>query len=262
MSRRAKWADLAPRVMTAAVLLAIGLAEVWAGGWMFALGILALCGLMIWELSRMLAPGAEGRALGLAALGVLALGLGWLLPGLMALPLIGAAAIGGAGRFARDKWIFGLGCAAILFGAHVLWGLREEAGLAWLLWIISLVILSDIAGYFAGKTFGGPKFWPAISPNKTWSGTIAGWIGAALVGLAFGYSTEAGFGLVIVSVLIAMAGQMGDIAESAIKRRVGVKDSSELLPGHGGVLDRFDAMLGAALATGLLWGLGLIPGIA
>ena len=79
MSRRAKWADLAPRVMTAAVLLAIGLAEVWAGGWVFALGILALCGLMIWELSRMLAPGAEGRALGLAALGVLALGLGWLL---------------------------------------------------------------------------------------------------------------------------------------------------------------------------------------
>ena len=95
--------------------------------------------------------------------------------------------------------------------------------------------------------FGGPKFWPAVSPKKTWSGTAAGWVGAALVGLVFSINTGVGFQLVIVSIALAMASQMGDIAESALKRKMGVKDSSSLIPGHGGLMDRFDGMLGAAL---------------
>jgi phosphatidate cytidylyltransferase len=127
---------------------------------------------------------------------------------------------------------------------------------------VAIVVVSDVAGYFAGKALGGPKFWPRISPKKTWSGTVAGWIGAGLVGAVFADPTGAGLALVPVSVLVGFAGQMGDIAESAAKRMQGVKDSSNLIPGHGGVLDRFDAMLGAALMAGLLLATGLLPGAA
>lgn len=116
-----------------------------------------------------------------------------------------------------------------------------------ILWLVALVIATDTAGYFAGKTIGGPKFWARISPKKTWAGTIAGWIAAALVGLLFG-----GVGLMVISALVAFASQMGDAAESALKRHTGIKDSSNLIPGHGGVFDRFDAMMGAALVVTVL----------
>ena len=107
-------------------------------------------------------------------------------------------------------------------------------------------------GYFAGRQIGGPLFWPAISPKKTWSGTIAGWLGAAVLGAGFALWQGKGWGLVYISPLVAMAGQTGDIVESLIKRRAGVKDTSRLIPGHGGVLDRFDALIGATLAVQLL----------
>ena len=102
---------------------------------------------------------------------------------------------------------------------------------------------------------GGPKFWPKVSPKKTWSGTIAGWIGAAAVGVLFASQGMVPWYYAVLSPLIALAGQFGDIAESWIKRRAGAKDSSSLIPGHGGVLDRFDALVGAVLA---LQALGLL----
>ena len=114
-------------------------------------------------------------------------------------------------------------------------------------WLLVVVVVVDVAGYFAGKVFGGPKFWPKVSPKKTWSGTAAGWVGAAVVGLCYMIFAGGGVVAITVSIAAAMAAQMGDIAESAIKRKVGVKDSSNLIPGHGGLLDRFDGMLGAAL---------------
>ena len=120
--------------------------------------------------------------------------------------------------------------------------------MVWLLWLILVVVATDIAGYFAGRALGGPKFWPAISPKKTWSGTAAGWISAAVVGLIFLLITDAGRDLIWISAAVAFASQMGDIAESAVKRRCGVKDSSNLIPGHGGLFDRFDGLLGASLA--------------
>jgi phosphatidate cytidylyltransferase len=94
---------------------------------------------------------------------------------------------------------------------------------------------------------GGPKFWPRVSPKKTWSGTAAGWLAAAVVGALFAIGTDSGPQLIGISIAMSMASQMGDIAESAVKRRVGVKDSSSLLPGHGGLFDRFDGMLGASV---------------
>ena len=111
-------------------------------------------------------------------------------------------------------------------------------------WLALVVIASDIMGYFAGRFIGGPKFWPKVSPKKTWSGTIAGWIGAALVGAVLMLMGQASAEIIGISIALAIAGQFGDVAESALKRQMGVKDSSNILPGHGGMFDRFDAMLG------------------
>ena len=125
------------------------------------------------------------------------------------------------------------------------------------------MVATDVVGYFAGRAIGGPKFWPKVSPKKTWSGTAAGWAGAALVGLLFSINTGASLQLMGISVAISMASQMGDIAESGMKRKLGVKDSSNLIPGHGGLMDRFDGMLGASMFLlvigqfiGLPFGLG------
>ena len=126
---------------------------------------------------------------------------------------------------------------------------------------MSVVIVTDIFGYFAGKSFGGPKFWPKISPKKTWSGTVAGWIGAALVGFVFMLFTDAGLWIIVISMVLSFAGQMGDIAESALKRRMGVKDSSTLIPGHGGLFDRFDALLGASLFLIIVADIADVPGV-
>lgn len=264
MSGPARWADLAPRLVSAAVMILIGLAELWAGGVFFALGVWAVGGAMIWELARMIGGPAQPRlrAVLLGAMGALALALVWWLPGIVVLPLLLAAAVVGAGQMPAHRVVYGLFAAAILLACHSMILLREAAGLGWIGWVICVVVASDVAGYFAGRMLGGPKFWPAISPKKTWSGTIAGWLAAASVGLLFAALLDAGAGLALTSVGVALAGQLGDIWESWIKRRMGVKDSSRLIPGHGGVLDRFDAMLGAALLAAALWSLGLIPGLA
>jgi len=135
----------------------------------------------------------------------------------------------------------------VLLAGYGLVEFRYTHGGTWLFWLLLVVIVTDIMGYFAGRVLGGPKFWPALSPKKTWSGTVAGWIGAAGVGALFISFTKAGWDLLWISMLLSLASQLGDITESAFKRRAGVKDSSALIPGHGGVFDRFDGALGAAL---------------
>ena len=102
----------------------------------------------------------------------------------------------------------------------------------------------------AGRMIGGARFWPSISPKKTWSGTIAGWILTGLLGAVLMYYSGL-IWMVPVSVAVAFGSQLGDIAESWIKRRVGVKDSSNLIPGHGGFLDRFDGFIGGAGVLGI-----------
>ena len=225
---------------------------------------LVLAGLMGWELHRLTDPAApEGRAeaTGAAAvLLVLALTLWQGGPVALAGLALGAAVL--AWRMPGDRLVFGLYLALILVAAHALVILREGFGLAFVLWLVLIVIASDIAGYFAGRMLGGPKFWPRFSPKKTWSGTVAGWLLAAVVGAGFALALGWSWALVPVSALLAFAGQLGDIAESALKRRAGVKDSSALIPGHGGVLDRFDAMIAVAALALLLAQAGAFAGLA
>jgi phosphatidate cytidylyltransferase len=152
--------------------------------------------------------------------------------------------------------------ALILLAGFGLIQLRDDMGFGWLMWLVLVVVVTDVVGYFAGRAIGGPKFWPKVSPKKTWSGTASGWVGAAVVGLIFSFNTGFGLQLVGISVALSMASQMGDMAESGMKRKMGVKDSSALIPGHGGLLDRFDGMLGAAvflLIVGPL--IGFPPGV-
>lgn len=259
MSASPQWSDLAPRMLSGVTMIVLGGAVIWAGGPVFDVTVAALAGLMIWEGARMFGAADAMRSGALAAVAV-ALAL-WL-PGMLVLPLLLSAALVATSSIERERGPFLALALWSLLGCYAMGVLRAEAGLIWVLWLVAIVVMSDVAGYFAGRLIGGAKFWPRISPKKTWSGTIAGWVGAALIGLIFAGPTGAGLGLVPVSVLVGFAGQMGDIAESAVKRLRGIKDSSNLIPGHGGVLDRFDAMLGAALVVGILWALGLLPGVA
>ncbi|WP_372890516.1 phosphatidate cytidylyltransferase [Rhodosalinus sp.] len=242
----AAWGDLGTRLATGAGLVAVGAAGIWAGGHAFHALVAVVSGLMIWELGGMLdRRPAVRRGLGAAA-GVAVLAAIYLPPGL-ALPVLLAPALLGFGIIARDRALCMGYTALVCLAGFGMMGVRDDFGALWMLWLVAVVVASDVAGYFAGRALGGPKFWPRISPKKTWSGTVAGWIGGGAVGAGFAGATGAGAGLIGVSVAVAMAAQMGDVAESAMKRHLGVKDSSALLPGHGGLLDRFDGMLGAAL---------------
>ena len=255
MTGARQWHDLGPRTLSGAAMAVAGVAVLWLGGWVFTLAACAICAMMTWEAARMFAspaPVLDG------VLAVVVLFLATVLPGLFVLPLVLASGLVSAGRAGRDRGLC-LGFHVwIVLAAFALVLLRREAGAAWVFWLVAVVVACDMAGYFAGRMIGGAKFWPRASPKKTWSGTVAGWAAAALVGAVFSEVTGAGAALVPVSVLVALAGQMGDIAESAVKRRVGVKDSSNLIPGHGGALDRFDALFGAAAALLVLWSVNVI----
>lgn len=262
MAQAAAWDDLRIRLASSAAMVAVGAVGVVLGGVWFQMLAVFVSAVMVWELWMMIRPAEPTKGMLLAALvasvmsGQLAYDSYWGMALFLVAPLIGASQLRSE---VKTFFIFALGIQ--LAG----WGLvhfRNDYGFTWLIWLMSVVIVTDIFGYFAGKAFGGPKFWPAISPKKTWSGTAAGWVGAALVGGVFMQLTAAGPVIIAVSVALSFAGQMGDIAESALKRRMGVKDSSTLIPGHGGLFDRFDALLGGALFMLLLVDVAGLPGVA
>ena len=243
---RDSFSDLAARSATGVAMAVVGLTAVWMGGAVFVGLVILIVGVLVWELVRMLGGGLR-RAI---VLGCLAAGLllaAKLLPIGLGLPLLLLVGILGIGVLEKNRTLYIMYAALIMFAGFGLLVHREDFGLTWMLWLVLVVAATDVFGYFAGRMFGGPKFWPLVSPKKTWSGTVAGWVSAGLFGAAFMKATGSGVELIGISVALSMASQMGDIAESALKRRVGVKDSSNLLPGHGGMFDRFDGMLGAAL---------------
>jgi phosphatidate cytidylyltransferase len=256
-----KWSDLRTRLLSAIVMISVGALEIWLGGVTFAVLVLVLTAVMVWELAGMTQDPLSRKsdwALVLAVLAGLALAGALILPHstlarvlpsgsiglLLALPTVVFFA-----RARRDRWLAGSYAMLIMLAGYGLVTLRDGPGTSAILWLVAVVVASDVLGYFAGRMIGGPKFWPAVSPKKTWSGTVAGWVGAALVGLGFWLAGQGGWALVPVSALVAFAGQMGDILESWVKRRAGVKDASALIPGHGGVLDRFDALIGAVVVV-------------
>ncbi len=263
MSGSGRWSDLLPRVISALVLVLVGLGAVVQGGIVFQALISLACGVMVWELARMLSPERPGVALQLALLTGVAFFVAMNLTPVFTAPLLLAPVLVGFGQIGKKRVLFSVFAVFIVLAGFSMVVVRERLGFDWMIWLLAIVVISDVAGYFAGKSIGGAKLWPRVSPNKTWSGTVAGWIGAGLVGFFFGSDIGVGAVLVIPSILLAMAAQAGDIAESAVKRRAGVKDSSNLIPGHGGLLDRFDGMLGASVLV-LIFGqfIGLAAGVS
>jgi phosphatidate cytidylyltransferase len=243
---RDTFSDLTTRILTGTAIAIVGLVAVWAGSPWFTLTVAGIIAVLVWELAQML--GAPMRtALGLGALAGVLLLSAKLLPTGLGLPLLFLTGFAGLSLLSRNRTLFFGLTTLVLLASFGLITHRDAFGLTWMLWLVLVVAVTDIGGYFAGRIIGGPKFWPRVSPKKTWSGTVAGWVGAGLVGWAFMAVTGMGVGLIGISIAISMASQLGDIAESAVKRNAGVKDSSQLLPGHGGVWDRFDGMLGASL---------------
>jgi len=243
-------------------MVIVGFWAMWMGQHVFHVFVAIICGAMVWELVRMIAPEARQVALQLGGLSGAAVLLAAYLPAGFAIPILLAPVLVGLGQLSQYRTIFLIYAVLVLLAGFGMISVRDDLGFVWILWLVLVVVVTDIAGYFAGRMIGGPKFWPSISPKKTWSGTAAGWIGAAIIGLIFTSYIDAGNGLIALSMAVSLASQMGDISESAIKRKMGVKDSSNLIPGHGGVLDRCDGMLGASVFL-LLIGLafGFPPGL-
>jgi len=261
MSTAARWADLLPRLGSAIVMVGVAGGAVMAGGMVFQIFVALVCAVMIWELVRMLEPDRSILAMALAGLAGLAVLVSPLIPFVAIVPVLLIPAAIGLVLVASNRGLFTLFAAWIALAGFGFILIRDLQGIDGMLWLICVVVMTDVAGYFAGKMIGGPKFWPRVSPKKTWSGTVAGWVGAALVG--YGFVHWAGFGaeVIVLSVLAAFASQAGDVAESAIKRKTGIKDSSALIPGHGGFLDRFDGMMGASALVLLVAVLtGYLPG--
>ncbi|MGP1358925.1 phosphatidate cytidylyltransferase [Roseicyclus sp.] len=258
---RGSFSDLATRLLTGIAVAVVGLAAVWAGYPWFTLLVCLIVGVLVWELARMLGAG-QGVGVGLGVAGGAFLLAAKLLPVGLGLPLLFLPGMAGLALLERNRTLFLVITGLIMLASFGLVTHRDAFGVTWMFWLVLVVMVTDVAGYFAGRLIGGPKFWPRVSPKKTWSGTVAGWVAAGLVGWAFMARTGTGAELIGISVALSMASQMGDIAESAVKRRAGVKDSSALLPGHGGLWDRFDGMLGASLLLLVVESLTEFPSVA
>ena len=254
MSTQADFSDLMPRIVSAVALVLVGLGCMWVGGDAFGVLLIVAAGLMGWEVSRMhadaqIVPFVYGLLTAAVVLAGMFLSPFWA-GGLVVLS-VGAAFLG---HHTRPPVVYTT--VAIVIACTTLFVLRSQFGFGWTLWLVLVVIASDIGGYFAGKMIGGPKILPTISPKKTWSGTLGGWALAAIVGFIAVQMGMGGFGLIVLSVIMACAAQIGDLLESLMKRKSGIKDASSLIPGHGGLLDRFDGTMGASVALGLVLALG------
>ncbi|MBX3447043.1 MAG: phosphatidate cytidylyltransferase [Parvibaculaceae bacterium] len=252
--------DLKLRVISAVVLAPLVLGAVWLGGWFFAALLAVAAAIMAHELSGLLFGEASIRkAAALAVTALVAVALAGM--GLFTAALAAGAA-GLAFALAARSWT-GQALWPALFAylylvpplVALIWLRADpELGLAVLIWMLATVWAIDIFAYFAGRFIGGPKLAPRISPKKTWAGLIGGMAGAIAVAIAAWtwLGTGSLLALVAIAVVLTVLEQAGDFAESALKRRAGVKDSGKLIPGHGGILDRVDGLVAVALGAALL----------
>jgi phosphatidate cytidylyltransferase len=241
--------DLIARIVSSVVLAPVVLGAVWFGGW--ALAILAAAAGAILMFEWLTVTGRPPRSVP-GAIAIVAVAAGILIAGLsymfVGIAIVGVAAIV---LFAatRDIWLGG----GIVYAATMaisLLAIRFDLGygLIGVIFVLAVVWATDIAAYAAGRTVGGPKLWPAVSPKKTWAGSIGGLIAAVVAGLlvAVVAGERPGLAVAAVAFVLSLACQAGDLFESAVKRKFGVKDASRLIPGHGGLLDRVDGLTFAA----------------
>jgi len=251
---------LGARIASALVMVPVALAIVWYGGpWIIGLAALAAA-LMAWEWGRLV-----GRATGLVDSLLLAgIAAAAVLAGAYVAAWVGLL-VGVAGIVLQQRLAGARNGAPIWTAAGLAWIIGPCIGFVWLradpaegaatvFWLLAVVWAIDTAAYVAGKTIGGPKLAPRISPKKTWAGLIGGVAAALVVGLvtALVVGSDKIWQIALLSGVLAIVEQIGDMAESFAKRRFGVKDSGNLIPGHGGLLDRLDGMLAVVAAVVVL----------
>jgi phosphatidate cytidylyltransferase len=256
--QRGLGSDFGVRLLSGLGMAALAAAFVFTGMIPFVVLVAAVALVLSWEWSRLVhgpeadavlavhlatASGAAVLAgLGYAGLGLLALAIGAILA--MVLSLGGNSIYAAVG-------VFYAGLPAVA----MIWLRSDPAlGLLAVVFLIVIVITADTAAFVAGRLVGGPKLWPRISPNKTWAGLIGAVAASAIIGGCFWFvvSNASVPHLAGAAAVLALVAQAGDLAESALKRRFGTKDTGKILPGHGGVMDRLDGLVAAASATGLL----------
>jgi phosphatidate cytidylyltransferase len=252
--------NLVLRVLSAVVLAPLALYAAYLGGWLFAVfwGVAAI--IVLWEWITVVAgPGHRLMFSSCASAIAVAALVDWRGRPIAAILLIGLGALAASIFAPRERrlWITaGIGYAGAMLLAPMLLRDDDAYGFFALVLLFAVVWSTDILGFFAGRALGGPKLLPAISPKKTWSGAIAGILGATVISVAiadyFGASNK--IAIAAIAMVLSIVAQLGDLLESWVKRRFGVKDSGSIIPGHGGVMDRLDGFWAAAL-VGCLIGL-------
>lgn len=260
----ARTADLKPRILSGLTLAAVALAVIWLGSPFFDAFILLatvtaaiewrrLCGLTeIWSGWAVAVTVAAGVLLAAT------LGLG---PALLIILSTGGIFVAAAVlRGAAYAWS-GIGIIYVGIPAAVAVYIRgdQTIGALLFLWVVAVVVATDVGAYAGGRAIGGPRLAPRISPGKTWSGAITGGLTAGLIGLVLAWQLRAEVRFLdgALAIVISIVAQIGDLFESAVKRRYKQKDAGSIIPGHGGVLDRVDGLLFALPAYALLSWLGL-----
>ena len=249
--------NLSTRIIAAAVLIPLALAIAYAGGWLWtALVTLAAIGLYVeWLMVVGLVADRRVVASGVVALAAagLCLAIGRIDFALVVLG-VGLVVVALLTPAQRNWSALGFIYAAVAEIASVLLRLDPVKGFAALVFVLVIVWVTDSGGYFAGRGIGGPKLWPRVSPKKTWAGAAGGLVASLAVAGAFAALDLGKVGpLLMISGVLSVVSQLGDLFESAVKRRFGVKDSSQIIPGHGGLLDRLDGFV-AAVAMAALFG--------
>lgn len=255
--------ELALRIASALVLAPLASAIAYVGGWPFLIFWgLAAAG-VFWEWTSLVAPG-DRRSLLMAGFAPLVLGLALagserFLAAVMVIAM-GTLLSASLAPASRRLWIAGgVPYAGAIGLAPVVLRSDPDQGFVAIIFVFAVVWSTDIAAYFVGRALGGAKLMPSVSPKKTWSGAIGGIVAAMAAGIAT--AKAAGhMGVVavgIVAALLSVVAQAGDLFESSLKRRFGAKDSSHLIPGHGGLMDRLDGFVAAAVLAALI---GLLRG--
>ena len=254
--------DLKSRVIVGVILIAVAVGCLWLGGWAFttlvAIGVLLIFAewavmhrmSRLWRLAGLVLLASASIITQMAGPSLDAVGmpLAILAGGALTMLLASRIAVGSGARWGMTGLLYaGLPAVALI------WLRAQPNGFAYVLWTLAIVWATDIFAYFAGRRFGGPKLAPTISPKKTWSGLGGGVAGAAVTGGIL----AAAFQLPVIllapaAAVLAVVAQVGDLYESWLKRRVGIKDSGTLLPGHGGIMDRVDGLVPVAVVVALI----------
>jgi phosphatidate cytidylyltransferase len=242
--------DLLPRIASSVVLIAIAAAGTWLGGLWSAAVVAAVVAIVHLEWTGLSEGSPGGAAPFTAALVVAMLACGLGFPG-------GGAAIAGAAAAAAaltGGWPWrpaGVAYAGLLGLSLLVLRYAPDNGFEAIVFLLAVVWATDIGGFVAGRTIGGAKLWPRISPKKTWAGAVGGLIGSVAAGVAaaFALGLPVNAALVVVAIFLSISSQCGDLFESFVKRHFGAKDSGHIIPGHGGLMDRVDGLVFASVVA-------------